>query len=274
MKQSATGIDTHAHIFHQKLAFISHRRYTPAYDALLDTYFGHLHSIGFSHGVLVQPSFLGTDNHYLLSALATAPERLRGVVVISPDTPINELQEMAAAGVVGARLNLVGQPNPPPGDPALRRLLETLATLNWHIELHQHQALLPDLVRQITPFEIPIVLDHVGRPQACGGIMHPDFKAMLALATNNMLWVKFSGLYRLGDLPETNLAFARQALPVLLDTFGPHRLLLGSDWPHTQYENRVGFKPVMEELLVLVTSSGLTETLSIDNASKLYQFSR
>jgi predicted TIM-barrel fold metal-dependent hydrolase len=54
------------------------RRYAPSYDAPLGDYLGQLLAHGFSHGVLVQPSFLGTDNRYLLSALQTVPGQLRG----------------------------------------------------------------------------------------------------------------------------------------------------------------------------------------------------
>ncbi|MCZ6343807.1 amidohydrolase family protein, partial [Escherichia coli] len=78
----------------------------------LADYLGHLHANGLSHGVLVQPSFLGTDNRYLLDALQQAPERLRGVVVVARDIPRNALQAMARVGVVGVRLNLVGRALP------------------------------------------------------------------------------------------------------------------------------------------------------------------
>ena len=38
---------------------------------------------GVSHAVLVQPSFLGMDNHYLLDALRRYP-RFRGIAVVQP----------------------------------------------------------------------------------------------------------------------------------------------------------------------------------------------
>ena len=38
-------------------------------------------------GVLVQPSFLGTDNSYLIEGIAAAGGRLRGIAVIDPATP-------------------------------------------------------------------------------------------------------------------------------------------------------------------------------------------
>jgi predicted TIM-barrel fold metal-dependent hydrolase len=67
--KSITGIDSHAHVFSRDLHLIGARRYTPEYDATLGQYLEHLQTHGLSHGVLVQPSFLGTDNSYLLAAL-------------------------------------------------------------------------------------------------------------------------------------------------------------------------------------------------------------
>lgn len=56
------SIPTHAHVFARDLPLTSDRRYAPAYDATIDDYLGMLDRNGMSHGVLVQPSFLGTDN--------------------------------------------------------------------------------------------------------------------------------------------------------------------------------------------------------------------
>src|SRR5471032_2762979 len=106
------GIDAHAHVFERGLGLASVRRYAPDYDATLATYLQHLQDNCLSHGVLVQPSFLGTDNSYLLAALQQAPERLRGVVVVERDIAFSELARMAALGVAGVRLNLMGQPLP------------------------------------------------------------------------------------------------------------------------------------------------------------------
>nr|CUV26796.1 protein of unknown function [Ralstonia solanacearum] len=40
-----------------------------SYDATLPAYLAQLDAHGLSHGVLIQPSFLGVDNSYLLAAL-------------------------------------------------------------------------------------------------------------------------------------------------------------------------------------------------------------
>jgi hypothetical protein len=56
-----------------------------------------------SHGVLVQPSFLGSDNSYLLQAIARAPQRLRGIAMIDAqceDTQLQALHQGAWSGCV------------------------------------------------------------------------------------------------------------------------------------------------------------------------------
>src|SRR5689334_232395 len=96
---SITGIDSHAHVFSRGLKLAATRRYAPDYDATLAEYLNHLGAHGLSHGVLVQPSFLGTDNSYLLAALRQVPERLRGVVVLEPGVSRALLNDMARIGV-------------------------------------------------------------------------------------------------------------------------------------------------------------------------------
>ena len=61
-----TGIDTHAHVFARGLTLAEGRRYAPDYDAPVEDYLRRLDENGLSHGVLVQPSFLGTDNGFML----------------------------------------------------------------------------------------------------------------------------------------------------------------------------------------------------------------
>ena len=87
------------------------RRYAPDYNATPEDYIKVLDANGVSHAVLVQPSFLGTDNHYLLDALRRYP-RFRGIAVVQPTIRSDELRALDEAGVVGIRLNLIGAPDP------------------------------------------------------------------------------------------------------------------------------------------------------------------
>src|SRR3546814_17001564 len=71
------SIDSHAHVFVPGLSVIAERRYTPDYAAPLDDYLALLDAQGLAHGVLVQPSFLGTDNSHLTAASQRRSEERR-----------------------------------------------------------------------------------------------------------------------------------------------------------------------------------------------------
>ncbi len=65
-------VDTHAHVFARSLPVLPDARYVPGYDATIAQHLDLLDAHGVDCGVLVQPSFLGTDNRHLLTALAAA----------------------------------------------------------------------------------------------------------------------------------------------------------------------------------------------------------
>ncbi|HEX8595810.1 MAG TPA: amidohydrolase family protein [Pseudomonas sp.] len=264
------GIDGHAHVFNRELTLASSRRYTPDYDAPLDAYLKQLHQHGLSHGVLVQPSFLGTDNRYLLAALHKAPARLRGVAVVEIDTGREQLQEMNEQGIVGIRLNLMGKALPDFNEPQWQTLLGRVAELGWHVEVHRGVEDLPQVIDGLLPFGCNIVIDHFGRPDARSGVNHPAFQALLESGSTAKVWVKVSAIYRLGGSGEQNMAFAQAALPLLVKHFGLQRLVWGSDWPHTQHEQEVSFDTVVEQLRELGCTDTVRRALLIEAPRALF----
>lgn len=270
--QPILGIDSHAHVFSRELDLTTARRYTPDYDATLGLYLDNLREHGLSHGVLVQPSFLGTDNSYLLAALQLAPEQLRGVVVVERDISRERLNEMDRCGVVGVRLNLMGKALPDFSEPAWRSFFAHLVELDWHVELHRQVEDLPILIRGLMPFGIKIVVDHFGRPDARLGMDQSGFGQMMELGLNGQVWMKVSGIYRLGGSEQQNLDFARQALPLLEQSFGLRRLVWGSDWPHTQHENSINYASVVQQLQALGCSAQMMRSLLIEAPQVLFDF--
>ncbi|MFJ4143841.1 amidohydrolase family protein [Pseudomonas sp. NPDC089734] len=266
------GIDAHAHVFSSGLSLTSGRRYTPDYDANLQDYLAHLRGNGLSHGVLVQPSFLGTDNQYLLDALAYAPGRLRGVAVVDNTVSRSALQRMADQGIVGIRLNLIGKPLPDFSEPGWQELFKNVWMLGWHVELHRHVADLPGLIRDLLPFGCKIVVDHFGRPDSRLGVDDPAFQALLELGLSGQIWMKVSAIYRLGGTDEQNLDFANAALPLLLQSFGARRLVWGSDWPHTQHEQHVNYASVVEQFKNLDCPAPIKQTMLVEAAQSLFDF--
>ncbi|MGN6579603.1 MAG: amidohydrolase family protein [Bordetella sp.] len=229
-------IDTHAHVFRRDLPLADQRRYTPDYDALPSDYLALLDAHGLDGGVLVQPSFLGTDNRYLLQVLAEHPERLRGVAVVDPLIGDVQLQELGQGGITGMRLNLLGMPTPALSARPWRGLIERVNALDWHVEIHAQAERLPALLPDLLAAGCRIVVDHFGRPGAAG-----DLAPLLRHADTGRVWVKLSAPYRNWADDGVGRAAARQAARELLDVFGADRLMWGSDWPHTEHRDRTRY---------------------------------
>ncbi len=228
--QGLVRMDCHAHVFTRACRLAPERRYTPAEEAPLASYLAVLDRHGMSHGVLVQPSFLGSDNGYLLDCLRQVPERLRGIVVVTPEVSDRELDAMAAAGVVGIRLNLIGLEDPAEvARHCDRVLLQRIAARGWHVEIHATGAVFAAALDRALSSDAPVAVDHFGRPDPRAGADDPGFRALLSLAGHPLLWVKLSGPYRFAQDPGPFAA-------ALFEAFGGERLLWGRDWPWTQHE--------------------------------------
>ncbi|WP_312428836.1 amidohydrolase family protein [Achromobacter sp.] len=265
------AVDTHAHVFHQGLALANTRRHTPDYDATLAEYLGLLDTHGLTHGVLVQPSFLGTDNSHLLEALRAAPARLRGVAVVAQDAAEYELQALADAGVVGIRLNLVGLDTPDLRTPAWQTLLARVNALGWHVEVHLQAARLDGVVPALLAAGCRIVVDHFGRPDPALGVLDAGFQYLLRQADSGRIWVKLAAPYRNWAAPAC-AASGRLATQQLLDAYTPERLMWGSDWPHTEHRHLASYSAAVEWLDAWIDDPAQRRAVLADTPLQLFQF--
>ncbi|MBN3723809.1 amidohydrolase family protein [Burkholderia sp. Ac-20379] len=264
------GVDTHAHLFVRGLPLAAQRRHAPDYDATLDAYVAHLSAHGLSHGVLVQPSFLGTDNRWLASVARRYPRRFRGVAVVDPSIGDAELAALAQCGIVGARLNLIGLPLPDLRSGPWPRFLARIDALGWHLEIHRGAADLPVLIDALLPHCRALVVDHFGRPDPVAGARDPGFRGLLERAGSGRVWVKLSAAYRsvhAGDGAALGATLAAD----LLAAFGPQRLVWGSDWPHTEHRERADYAGAAGALRRWVPDDAQRRTILVDSARELFR---
>ncbi|MGV8872841.1 MAG: amidohydrolase family protein [Rhodococcus sp. (in: high G+C Gram-positive bacteria)] len=255
----ASVIDTHAHVFHRGLPLADGRRYTPTYDAHVTDYLQQLDRQNIDRGVLVQPSFLGTDNTFLLDSLAVQPERLRGVVVIDPSER-NDLDAMDALGVRGVRLNLLGEEVPDLTVPVWNRLESWMASHNWHLEIQARASQWEDLAETLADWQSDVVVDHLGLPDE-------DDRAARSIVTKLVdrphIWVKVSAPYR-SSAP-------CDALSEMLDVVGPDRMLFGTDWPFTAHESHRQMGDLVDWVRTRVGDDVFAETMP-RNARRLFRW--
>jgi predicted TIM-barrel fold metal-dependent hydrolase len=236
-------IDSHAHVFRRDLPLVAGYRHAPQRDALLPELLGLFDQHGITHGVLTAPSFLGTDNAFLLSALAAAPGRLRGTVIVDATIGRAALEAMDRMGAVGVRFNMLRRTDLPDLRTAQwRRVLEAIATLDWHVEIYVEGPRLPVLLAPALEVGAKVVVDHFGSPDPQLRLDCPGFRDLLAAVSAGRTWVKLSAPYRLGG------ADARPYARALLDAGGAGQLVWASDWPWTQYSEGLTYARTLDWL--------------------------
>jgi predicted TIM-barrel fold metal-dependent hydrolase len=268
--KAVTAIDSHAHVFRRGLPLAPVRRHTPDYDALLADYLKVLDAHAVSHAVLVQPSFLGTDNRFLLEALRACPQRLRGVAMVDPSVSERELDALAAGGVCGIRLNLVGLAIPDFARAEWQALFARIRAVDWHVELHRESRDIAVAAQPVLDAGCKLVVDHFGRPEAVPGANDEGFAWLLRASESGRVWVKLAAAYR--TWPDQRGAAAREAARTLLHAFGAERLVWGSDWPHTQHREFADYASAHAALTDWVPDATDRKRILIDTPAQLFHF--
>jgi len=261
----AGAVDTHAHVV--GTTFVSERTYTPPPASGAD-YLAMLDAVGMTHGVLIQVSGHGTDNSVLLDVLERNPGRLRGIALLEPDVPDRELERCRAAGVVGIRLNSLG--NGGIGLAHLDTYERICADMGWHIELIANPGSLADIAARLGRLSVPYVLDHLAHVPVDETPTDPGARLVLALAADGA-WIKMSGAYRLSTVPGygDTVPFARGVVEA-----APDRVVWGSDWPHVGFWGRMpNVGGLLDVLADWAPDPETRESILVANAHRLYGFS-
>lgn len=228
--------DCHAHVFgpYDDFPLAGERTYTPA-ETPVSAYQAVLMRLGFSRGVLVQPSAHGLDNGALLAALGSAPGQLRGVAVAQAGASLQALWTLKEAGVRGLRFSrlLDARGAPKYANAVDVAALDDLAPKMREVGLHAQLWLGNDDLEGLLPLVrsagIPFVIDHLGRCDPAQGFNSAGFRLMCDLVESGKLWVKLTPYRTSRQFPQYD---DMRPFHQRLTEINPDRLLWGSDWPH------------------------------------------
>lgn len=265
------SIDSHIHLFRQEHAAIPTARHKPQYDATFSAVSALGAEIGVTQFVLVQTSFMGTDNSYLLAHLNQFPERLRGVFILNTSTSRDELRHLKSQGVVGIRLNLYQTDLAESLSQAHLELIERCSLEGLSVGLHDDAARLVGTLDRISGRATRLVIDHFGRPESLALAQDdPVYDRLLEQMVRDNSYVKISAPYR---SPNMNPARAYQKLK---NALGEEKLLWASDWPWTQNEDSLTYKRWADPFAdVAIKNPGSLSTLAhrlADHSRKFYEF--
>ncbi|MGI5379837.1 amidohydrolase family protein [Streptomyces sp. CA-251387] len=194
---------------------------------------------GVDRTVLVQTVTVAEETPEFL-ALAAEHELIAGVVgwtdLTRPDVAdeLARLRELPGGQYLkGIRHQVQGEPDPEwllRAD--VRRGLAAVADagLVYDLVVLPHQ--LPACVKAAADHPgITFVLDHLGKPPIASGALEPWETAVRSVAALANTICKLSGMVTEADLASWTVDDLRPYADVVLDAFGPHRLMFGSDWP-------------------------------------------
>jgi L-fuconolactonase len=79
--------------------------------------------------------------------------------------------------------------------------------------------------------DVRFVVDHIAKPPIAAGELEPWASLMRGFAELPNVACKLSGMVTEADWASWSVAGLRPYVDVVIETFGPNRLLFGSDWP-------------------------------------------
>ncbi|MGW3508850.1 amidohydrolase family protein [Streptomyces sp. NPDC000994] len=194
---------------------------------------------GVDRTVLVQTVTVPEETPELL-ALADAHDLIAGVVGWVDLTRSDIAAELARLRDLPGGRHLKGVRHQVQAEPDPRWLLRP--DVRRGLAAVSDAGLVHDLV--VVPHQLPacvesaaghpgltFVLDHLGKPPIASGEREPWATAVRALAALPNTVCKLSGLVTEADPATWTTADLRPYADVVLDAFGPDRLMYGSDWP-------------------------------------------
>jgi 2-pyrone-4,6-dicarboxylate lactonase len=266
----AGAIDAHCHVFGpaDQFPFSAKAKYLPE-DAGPDKLFALRDHLGFSRNVIVQASCHGTDNAATLHAIAASEGRARGVAVVDPAISEADLHALHAGGMRGIRFNFLKRlVDDAPKD----KFLDVASRLpaGWHVVIYFEADILEELRGFMDAIPVPLVIDHMGRPDVTQGPDGADMKAFRRLLdSRDDIWFKATCPDRLDPNGDPWNAFAEAVAPLVADY--PTRALWGTDWPHPNMQDAIPDDGHLVDMIPRIApTADLQQRLLVTNPTALY----
>ena len=275
----AGAVDAHCHVFGPaaEFPFAPERKYTPC-DASKDQLFALRDRLGFARNVVVQATCHGADNAALVDALRASGGMARGVATVRAGVATETLDELHEAGVRGVRFNFVKRLVDTTPEADFRDVVARIAPYSWHVVVYFEAADLGDLRDFFLSIPVPLVIDHMGRPDVTKDPGGPEFEAFIDLMRARPdIWCKVSCPERLSVSGPPALD-GEQAAYVDVVPFArrvveefPDRVLWGTDWPHPNLKDHMPDDGLLVDFIPSIAQTAeLQQALLVDNPMRLY----
>ena len=229
-------------------------------------------TLGIERGVIVQATTYGADHQVVLDGLARAGSNYRGcanAVVLSQrdDAYIAKLHDAGVRGARFSRQSLGIALSAAEMDRVLARVRE----LGWYAKVQPEAGGIAENVAPFEKLEIPVLLDHMGRPDPAAGVQDPNLRKTLELVRRGNFWVMLSlseKVSKAGFPWDDVVPIARSYIEA-----APDRIVWASDWPHPVSVKQPPNEGDLLELLYRYAPDAATlRKILVDNPARLFGF--
>ena len=239
-------IDPHVHVWinDPRYPWAQETRNPPKRDATPEMLLELMKANGVERTVIVQYIGYRWDNRYVAHTLKKYPQTFQGVARVNPLDPAapEHLSRLTEQGFRGVRLSPGADAN---GDWIRGDLMPPLwkraESLKIPMQIYAPITRMPDIDRltEGTP-DLTVVIDHMAD---CPVDQPKELEKLIALARYPKVFVKVSHTWSISKQPYPYLD-AQEHVQRLYATFGPKRLMWGTDWPVVE-ENRGTYRQAL-----------------------------
>jgi 2-pyrone-4,6-dicarboxylate lactonase len=189
-------------------------------------------ALGIARGIIVQTTTYGADHAVVLDGLAAMGPNYRGCAnaLVFAEADDAYLDRLDAAGVGGARFSFRKELGAVLSDADFDRAIARIRELGWYAKFQPEKDGIVANLDKIRALDVPVLIDHMGRPDPARGKDDPNLRAVLDLLAKGNVWVMLSlgeKTSKAGPPWDDVVPIARAYIEA-----APDRCVWASDWPH------------------------------------------
>jgi len=230
-------------------------------------------ALGIDRGVIVQTTTYGADHSVVLDALAMMGPNYRGCAnaLVFAEADDAYLEELHEAGVRGARFSFRQELGAVLSDKEFARAIARIKELGWYAKIQPEKDGIISSVENYASLDVPVLIDHMARPDPEAGENDPNLKKMLELLSKGNFWVMLS----LGEKTSKKGAPYEDVIPIARTYIeaAPDRCVWASDWPHpVSVKQPPNDADLLELMYRYAPNQATLEKILVHNPAKLFGF--
>lgn len=230
-------------------------------------------ALGIERGIIVQTTTYGADHAVVLDGLKAMGPNYRGCAnaLVFAEASDSYLASLHDAGVRGARFSFRQELGAVLSDADFARAIARIRELGWYVKIQPEKDGIMSSVAKYENLDVPVLIDHMARPDPEAGKADPNLRKMLELLGQGNFWVMLSlgeKTSKTGAPYDDVIPIARAYIEAAVD-----RCVWASDWPHpVSVKQPPNDADLLELMYRYAPDQAELEKILVHNPAKLFGF--